>query len=670
MQNRQKILRNLKKIQKLWVDKGANTVFKKVIHMAANKMDKQALKKTIIKRDLLISNDNIETLREDIERNFSIGLLRPLDKIRSDIRLLPAEVVELILEEAEKILKHEFTIYGSLGVRYDSNQFLWSLDPLTGFTWPQKLTPGFFMSQKPNGTDIKTIWEIARFQFLSSLSYAYVLSEDEQYAHFAVDKVNSWIDENPFQQGPHWIMPMESSIRLINWCLFLPLLDIFKIADINFIKKLTSSILEHLLYIRDNIEISPSHADNHYLANLMGLLTSSLLFPSLDWATECTNFAINEFENEIKSQYKKSGINFEGSLAYHRLSSEICLLSIALIKKNGSSVPLAIRERLKQISEFTKYCSNASDEFPVIGDNDSGLCINFFPGQASNRYGYLNVLFDTFLGESSEPSSFEEFLCSIHFNETKFPKISDRHILNNIQNSRLQVREFDGLIIARHSGDALFFNTLHSSEGHTHNDKLSVYPVIGKKLLFLDRGSFSYTGFPDIRHQDRMSASHNAIAVKDWEQNTIWQNDPFYNNGEAKCFSTIEHSKSILKITGWHVGYERFGKGIKVFRQIKWDTQNRTILISDWLEGEIRGSDLRYQWHFLINPAWTIEKIGGDFALFDNFQRVKFENIDGVNFEIVQSNYCPNYQIEKRCEALAGSTFYTTGDRTSFLLSY
>ena len=96
----------------------------------------------------------------------------------------------------------------------------------------------------------------------------------------------------------------------------------------------------------------------------------------------------------------------------------------------------------------------------------------------------------------------------------------------------------------------LFFNTLQSSQGHSHNDKLSIYPVIGGKLLFIDRGSFSYTGYWRKRHEDRMKCFSQCPLINDWEQNTIWKDALFYNNGEAKCFKLIRTIMArILTIT-------------------------------------------------------------------------------------------------------------------------
>lgn len=670
MLNRHKISRDLRKTRKLWSEQGVNSFFRKIAYFTVKKIFQSAAKRTLAKRDSLFKNIEMDTLTQDLENVFSTGLLRPLDEVRADVKLIPAEYMELTLNVARRVIKNEFTIYGNQTISYESGQFSWSYDPLTGFVWPKSLFDDPIRFRKPYGTDIKTIWEIARFQFLSSLAYAYIQTGEEQYVGFAIDKVETWIDENPFLYRPHWWMPMEGSIRLLNWCVYLPLMDAFRYADNSLKKKIAKSIFEHLIFIRENLEVSLFQANNHYLADLVGLLLAGQLFPSVDWAVESTEFALKEFEKEVQSQFKHSGINFEGSLAYHRLSFEMCLMGVALIKKSGLMVPPGVDERLKQMADFTKYYTSVSKSCPIIGDNDSGVYFKYFPGQEAHQHGYLNCLCDAVLENKSEPNNFVEFLCSIHFANTRYPDNAVNVKLKKESNAELQVREFDGLIIARKEHEALFFNTLQSTNGHTHNDKLAIYPVIGDELLFLDRGTFSYTGFWRKRHEDRMSASHNALVVNDREQNTIWQTDPFYNNGEAKCFSTIEHGRHMLKITGWHVGYERFGKGIKIFRRIKWDTQKRTFLISDWLEGNVRNTNFRFRWYFLINPSWTIERIDGGFVLADKSQKVRFEDVDRVGFNIVKGCYCPNYQVEESCEALSGSIKCIAGHRISFLLSY
>ncbi len=176
------------------------------------------------------------------------------------------------------------------------------------------------------------------------------------------------------------------------------------------IQKISISILEHLIYIRENLEVSPYHANNHYLANLVALLLCRLIFPSLTWAIETSNFAENEFEREIKRQFNSSGINCEGSLPYHRLSSEICLIGVALIKKSGRDVPEGIVKRLRKAAQFTRYYTDNNDECPLIGDNDSGIFVKFFVGQELNRHQYLTFMFDCILENKRKANNIDNYL--------------------------------------------------------------------------------------------------------------------------------------------------------------------------------------------------------------------------------------------------------------------
>lgn len=664
------ISRNLDKIQKIWAEQGSRVVFKEVVHLASKKLAKPADKRTLLKREALLNRLDKKTLIQDMERVFSRGLLRSLNQIKSDIRSAPRQVAYSLVQEAKRLLANEFTLYGGLKVRLNKDSFSWLRDPLSGFVWPSNLSSRDVITKKPPGTDIKNIWEIARFQFLSSLAHAYILTGEEKYARFAIDKVSSWIDENTFPCGPHWTMAMEASIRLMNWCFYLPLMDVLKFSNAFFCSRLGESLFEHLIFIRENLEISPSQAENHYLSNLAALLLGRLVFPSVSWASESSEFAEKELEREIPRQFKKSGINFEGSLPYHRLSSEISLVAIALIKRSGQRVPQEIAERLQDMDSFTRFYTDICEECPIIGDNDSGIFVKFFAGQQSNRHQYLACLFDYILRENSEPRNLDEFLTSVHFTRTNLPNSTGSDRQNGDDGSQLRIRDFGGLIIARHKSEALFLNTLRASGGHTHNDKLSIYPVIKKKPLFIDRGSFTYTGLIEKRHKDRMTSSHNGPAVKGWEQNSIWKNDAFYISGEAKCHTIINNSRDMVTITAWHTAYTRYKPGMILFREVRWDTKNRTMLITDWAEAKIADESFQFTWYFLIHPAWTPLMKNGCLFLRSEGKSVCFEDKDAVCFTLRQGVYCPTYQMESPCKVLTASCKAKAGEKIRFLLRY
>jgi hypothetical protein len=666
----ERISRNLNKSQKLCREHGTKLFLKKIGHSTKKRLTKSAAKRSILKRNSIFKDIDNEVLKKDIERHLTTGIFRAGDEIELDIRAIPSDLFEKATEETQNLLDDEFTIYGHLNIKYDKDRFSWRRDPLTGFEWPQIMSRAQIKTQKPHGTDIKTIWEIARFQFLSPLAQTYILTGEEQYPRIAIDKVDSWIKENDFLLGPHWTVAMESSIRLLNWCLFLPLLDIFKYTSPSFKQKLTTSILEHLIFIRENLETSPSGAGNHYFADLVGLLLARLLFPSLSWAIETSEFAEAEFGRETLRQFTKSGMNFEGSLPYHRLSSEMLLIGAALIKKANRQVPPGIVERLRRVSDFTNYYADICENCPTIGDNDSGIFVKFFVDQELNRHRYLSCLFDFILQNEVEPDNWESFLCSVHFRSPDPSHISDAKKSDEGSGIELQVKNFNGLVIAKHRNEALFFNTLHSSEGHTHNDKLSIYPVIGKKPIFIDRGSFSYTGFPEKRHKDRMTSSHNGPMINRWEQNRIWKNDLFYVNGEAKCNTFIDSSDDIISITGCHNGYWRYSPGLMVFRKTEWNTIKRTILISDWMECKKSQKKALFTWYFLLNPDWSVVLKDNTLILKNGEKAVYFDDMDSSGMTLTQGTYCPNYQKESPCQALKASKMVGTGKKIRFLLRY
>lgn len=664
------ISKNFYKIKKIWTEQGLRIVLKKVLHLAEKSLLRSASIRTLEKRNIIFKNVDNKILNKEIKLFFCYGLLRSPNDIKLEIKSLPSDLTDWIVQEGKRILRNEFILYGRLKVNFGVEGFSWLRDPLSGFIWPLNVHPDKVGTQKPVGTDVKNLWEIARFQFLFYLAYNHILTGDERFSRFAVEKISLWFKENPFLQGPHWSRAMEASIRLMNWCVYLPLLDVFNVSDSSFQQRLARSILEHFIYIRENLEVSPSQAGNHYLADLIGLLLAGVLFPKVEWARETYEFAIGEFEKEVLRQFNTSGLNFEGSLPYHRLSSEMCVIGLALIKKYGLTVSPKIIERLKRISEFTKYYSDICEEIPIIGDNDSGLCVKYYPGQESNRHEYLNLLLDIFIRGKSKPKNYNDFMCSVHFTETELPDDSKFEIEDEESNDHLQVREFDGLIIARQNREGIFFNTIHSTRGHSHNDKLTVYPIIGKKLLFLDRGSFSYTGFIKKRHIDRLTSCHNGPVVNDWEQSRIWKNDPFYLNGDAKCGNRIDCQSDMVDIVGWHTGYERYRKNLKTFRKIEWDIRKRTILITDWVEGNESHDLFQFKWKFLINPAWVGEIEHSSLLLTSADSTVRFENVNGIDFNLSQDIYCPSYQIESQCQALKARCMLACGEKINFLLHY
>ena len=670
MVSAKKLSRNFTKIQKIWIEQGSITTLNKLVHHTKKSFGPNAKKRTLQSRNRLFAHVKEDKLKQQTVSYLNKGFLRSPKEIKQDIINLSSDHLGLILREGTEVLENKYRLYGHLEVKYRNDEFSWLSDPLSGYEWSLKQDSGKVSLNKPVGTDVKNIWEIARFQFLYSLTYAYIVSGNKKYARFAIEKVNSWINENPFLQGPHWARAMEAAIRITNWCVYLPLLDVVKISSKYFLGKLSKSIIEHIIYIRENLETSPSLAGNHYLANLVGLLFAPLVFPSLHWANENAEFSINELNKEILKQFLKSGLNFEGSVAYHRLSLEISLVGIALIRKLGYQIPSHVIDSLKKANEVTTYFTSTCSEFPLIGDNDSGIFLKYFYLQESNNFKYLIKLSETILDNNLEADNLDEFLCIIHYQKAKICETSHDKYLACVAKKKIQLRNFDGLFIAHHGDESLIFNTITASGGHTHNDKLSVYPVIGKRPLFIDRGSFSYTGYIEKRHVDRKSDTHNGLVINGWEQSPLWKDDVFYMTGKAKCLKSVKKTDETITLTGWHNGYKTNRINLMTYRKVGWDIRQRRFIITDWVEGKHYDTSIQCTWYFLINPDWLGEIFGSEIRFICGDKKVYIEIDDNINRKIVKASFCPSYQKETPCKALKISYSGKVGEKIKFNLKY
>ncbi|EMK6928486.1 hypothetical protein V9K35_004723 [Vibrio alginolyticus] len=89
---------------------------------------------------------------------------------------------------------------------------------------------------------------------------------------------------------------------------------------------------------------------------------------------------ISDFERELDYQFTDAGVNFEGSVNYHRLSTEIALLTYYFSKEFGfdKEINPACLIKLSKMCEHILALYNDHGH-SQIGDTDSGYIVNFCP---------------------------------------------------------------------------------------------------------------------------------------------------------------------------------------------------------------------------------------------------------------------------------------------------
>ncbi|NBJ96834.1 hypothetical protein D5282_05755 [bacterium 1xD8-48] len=297
--------------------------------------------------------------------------------------------LEKVLTRADAKVARE--IYKHISPEYQPID--WQKDFKTGYRWSAKewYRPiQYINADITPGVDIKVPWELSRLQHLTRMAVLYgnAVVTNHKRQELAKEYQNQCLDfiaQNPPMRGVNWYCTMDVGIRLANLSLSYM---IFKSEGCEFSgffeKVFLTSVEQHCKFIRKNLEWSPTCRSNHYLSDVCGLLFGASILPEGVKRKKWITFAIGQIRKELLLQFHEDGSNFEASVAYHRLSSELIIYSIALILGLMDKVeinPITAREKdlLEKIGLFIKDMVLPDGTIYQCGDNDSGRFVNLTP---------------------------------------------------------------------------------------------------------------------------------------------------------------------------------------------------------------------------------------------------------------------------------------------------
>ncbi len=467
---------------------------------------------------------------------------------------------EKIIQQANNTLEHRFDILGSGLTQVEPID--WHTDFKSNFNWPKgKFYKKHEIVDLSNNADVKVAWDFSRCHHLLWLGEAYLLTGEENYAEEIVFQIEDWIKQNPLMYSVNWTCAMDVSIRVVNWMYALNMISSSKLLSDEVVKKITKSIFDHGFFIYNNLEKATPYSSNHYVANLTGLIYIGSFVDSSKEGKKWREYGVKEFYSEIRTQILPSGVQYERSISYHRLVSELFLYPYFMLVRSNEEVPNDIDERLKSMLSFVRDYTKPNGKAPLIGDNDNGRLLPFVENDF-NDHNYLLEIASQYFGDSQpqNTSNIDSYFALKGINNQKHGDFNRLGTVSKLYSDA-------GFAILKRDDFYLFFKNAEFSKHampttkiigtHTHADALSFELSIGDNDFIIDPGSYCYTSSKELRNEFRSTKKHNTIQVDDLDQIELINSNLFCVKGyryPKKNNYFQEKGKEILEgFFQWHL---------------------------------------------------------------------------------------------------------------------
>ena len=246
----------------------------------------------------------------------------------------------------------------------------WNVDFISGLEWPQvpvKDHDGI----RFDGSDVKAPYELSRLQFLPILGKAYVLTHDERYRDGAKNLLSYWIEKNPVGVGINWSIAMEAALRAMSICFLLNLISPLRPEEEGWLERVTQSLWHHFVYVEAHIEFSYLISSNHYLSNLVGLYCLSESLEGRKMSAKRRLYR-QRVESEILRQVYDDGGDYEASIGYHVLVTQMFTSTLLLMRASKVAPEPIFLERLRRMYRIMDELASPSGQLPHVGDCDDG----------------------------------------------------------------------------------------------------------------------------------------------------------------------------------------------------------------------------------------------------------------------------------------------------------
>ena len=450
--------------------------------------------------------------------------------------------------------------------RWTPERVSWHLAPDTNKPWPQVFFDHISFRPGNSTGDARVMWEPGRLQHFVALGIL-VKKGDAQLSKQALSLIEqqliSWVEENPFPTGIHYVSAMESGLRVLSLCHAFDLIRSSLAHPQALWRIFLQVIISHGAWIAQNISCCSSRG-NHTVVEATALLYLGILFPELSESTEWERFGRQLLEEEAFHLIADDGGGTEQAFGYQALVLDCFALADQLLDRSAKPFSPMVKERLGRGAEFLRACWGSFDREAIVGDYDDGHVVSPFLRLAQ--------------GDTSASKFSEGLQC---FSSSGYSVLHSHHPLPCV-------------LLMDHGSLGLA-----PCFGHGHADALSLIFRCGKRNVLIDPGTYSYWDLATWRRYFRGTSAHNTVTMNSLDQAVqegafLWS-APY----ESRARQSEQSTDGRVRILAFHDGYQkRLGaihwRGILFYPPHTW-------VIWDRLNGA--GSNcLELNWHCGVTP--------------------------------------------------------------------
>ncbi|PDS26888.1 heparinase II/III domain-containing protein [Flavobacterium branchiophilum] len=412
----------------------------------------------------------------------------------------------------EKLKENAFNILNG-SILFFSNEWIylgldynWLKNPDSGYEY--NIQDHWTKIQDFNAAigDIKYVWEKSRFTYLLTIM-RYDYHFDEDHSAFVFLEIESWIDQNPINQGPNWKCSQEISLRLLNWLYVLNFYKDTTNLTEKLWQKIQNAVYWQLHHINEHIHFSRiAVRNNHAITETMILALSNMLFPYIPETKKWSQRGITYFEQEIDYQIYEDGAFIQHSMNYHRVLIQLLSFGFQISNIHKKYFSKKVYEKAYSCLNFLyQFVEKSNGHLPNYGSNDGAL---FFPLSNHEFRDYrpqLNTLHIILTGQDLFENQQEDFI-------TKSKCLYSFDVL--VQKYGVTLFKPSGYYLIREANSFTFFKCGSYKDRPFQADNLHLDIWKNGINVFRDAGSYKYNTDPKWVQFFMGTQSHNTVMLE------------------------------------------------------------------------------------------------------------------------------------------------------------